>query len=134
MDRKIVFRGKKSAPIDSSEKWVYGNIEYKDLNTIIKESNGNSYLVNLGTVGQFTTFKDSKENDIYEGDIVKAPLLDPIFGDVLKDAFCNAIIKFNNGAFVVSYYNGTHNIYLQDLHDLVTVIGNICDNPELLKD
>lgn len=86
------------------------------------------------TIGQYTGLQDKNGKEIYEGDIVKAPLLDPIFGDIIKDAFCNAEIRFNKGSFVVSYYRSNHNIYLSDLYDKVEVIGNIFDNKELLKE
>lgn len=90
--------------------------------------------VDPATVGQYTGLKDKDGREIYDGDIVKAPLLDPIFGDIIKDAFCNAEIIFNKGSFVISYYKRDRNIYLSDLFDKITVIGNIHDNPELLKD
>lgn len=92
-----------------------------------------SVPVDPETVGQYTGLEDKNGKEVWEGDIVKAPLLDPIFGDVLSDAFDNVEIAFNNGSFVVAYYKGRHNIYLQDLHSMVEVIGNIHDNPELLK-
>lgn len=65
---------------------------------------------------------------------MKAPLLDPIFGDILSDAFDNAPVAFHNGAFTVDYYQGGHKIYLQDLYDKIEVIGNIHDNKDLLED
>lgn len=86
------------------------------------------------TVGQYTGMQDKNGREIYEEDIVKAPLLDPIFCVLIKDSFCNAEIIFNKGPFVVSYYKRDRNIYLSDLFDKITVVGNIHDNPELLKD
>lgn len=136
--RDIKFRGKHK---DTGE-WVYGdlvrNVEgafavvppYKmDMNNICSD-----YEVSPETVGQFTGLHDTNGKEIYEGDIVKAPLLDPIFGDILLDAFCNTVIEFNNGAFVVSYYGNSRKIYLQDLCDKIEVIGNIHDTPELLNE
>lgn len=141
MNRKIKFRGK-----TESNQFIFGDlIQYENGDTAIWEKGISGYgyeatqisnrtKVDKGTIGQFTGLLDKSGNDIYEGDIVKAPLLDPIFGDIIKDVFCNAEIKFNKGSFVVGYYGGNHNIYLSDLYDKVEVIGNIFDNKELLKE
>ena len=137
--RPIKFRGKR---VDTDE-WTFGSLVecHNGRMGIVSmtkycEENGIEALideVSTETVCQYTGLKDKNGKEIWEGDIVKAPLLDPIFGDVLSDAFDNVEIAFNNGSFVVAYYKGRHNIYLQDLHSMVEVIGNIYDNPELLK-
>lgn len=142
--REIKFRGKR----EDDGKWVYGdliqaqsgatsiraNLNPYDIDNDFRIVRGRVISVNPDTVGQHTGLKDKNGKEIYEGDIVKTPLLDPIFGDILADAWCNAEIKFQNGSFVVSYYKGSHNIYLQDLCDKIKIIGNIHDSPELLKD
>lgn len=147
MNREIKFRGVSVV----SNKFVLGSlISLGDGYVIAKSSNivGQtssddvflSYsneevdIVFPDTIGQYTGLQDKNGKEIYEGDIVKAPLLDPIFGDIIKDAFCNAEIRFNKGSFVVGYYGSNHNIYLSDLYDKVEVIGNIFDNKELLKE
>ncbi len=137
--RPIKFRGKR---VDTDE-WTFGSLVecHNGRMGIVSmtkycEENGIEALIDEvlpETVGQYTGLKDKNGKEIWEGDIVKAPLLDPIFGDVLSDAFDNVEIAFNNGSFVVAYYKGRHNIYLQDLHSMVEVIGNIHDNPELLE-
>ncbi len=132
--REIIFRGKR---IDTGE-WVYGDIiQWKDGSVDIApiESDCGQYPVYPETIGQYTGLKDRTDKCcIYEGDIVKAPLLDPIFGDIISGAFDNVAISFHNGSFVVAYYEGRHKIYLQDLYDKIEVLGNIHDNPELLED
>lgn len=147
MNREIKFRGKSK----KDGKWLYGylgeskvrilNTEYLEkviFNNVLSFNSDNypfivkDISVDPNTVGQYTGLKDKNGKEIYEGDIVKTPLLDPIFGDILADAWCNALIRFNQGSFVVSYYN-SHNIYLQDLCDKIEILGKIHDNPELLK-
>lgn len=136
MNREIEFRGYNP----KNGKWLYG---YYLVNR------GKHYIVPDGiqppsatpedfeaepeSIGQYTGMQDRNGKRIYEGDIVKTPLLDPIFGDILSDVFDNVAIAFYNGSFVVAYYEGRHKIYLQDLYDKIEVIGNVHDNPELAK-
>ena len=140
--REIKFRGKR---IKNGE-WVYGDLRQENSGRKVIMTNlstwgdnpddvepyGDDITIDPNTIGQYTGIKDKNGKEIYEGDIVKTPLLDPIFGDILADAWCNALIRFNQGSFVVSYYN-SHNIYLQDLCDKIELLGNIHDNPELLN-
>lgn len=118
----------------SGAMFIMANPSPYDSNTDFRIVRGRIIGVNPDTIGRFTGLKDENMKEIWEGDIVKAPLLDPIFGDILADTWCNAAIRFRNGSFIVSYYGSSHNIYLQDLCDKIEVIGNIFDNMELLED
>lgn len=143
MSREIIFRGKSEV----TNEWVYGSLvkvgnesHIVGFDEVDLDGHHLSYcsdrpiFTKQGTIGQFTGLHDKNGKEIYEGDIVKAPLLDPIFGDILSDAFDNAPVAFHNGAFTVDYYQGGHKIYLQDLYDKIEVIGNIHDNKDLLED
>jgi uncharacterized phage protein (TIGR01671 family) len=140
MVREIKFRGKDILSGD----WRYGYAQFNydktraqiisPLRIDISAFPGQFFHVDKDTVSQFTGLLDKIGKEIYEGDIVKTPLLDPIFCDIIKDKFCNAEIRFNKGSFVVSYYRGDHNIYLSDLNDKIRVLGNKFDNPELLEE
>lgn len=149
MSREIKFRGKSK----KTRKWLYGYLGeskfsildyvYTDKvifdNVLSFNTDDSAYVVKdlsveEETIGQFTGLCDKNGNDIYEGDVVKAPLLDPIFFDIIKDKFCNAEIRFNKGSFVVSYYGSEYNIYLSDLNDKIRVIGNKYDNQELIEE
>lgn len=135
--RAIKFRGK------AHGRWVYGGLVYSDnIEPAIYFEVGNKVCrmewayVDPATVGQFTGMLDKNGHEIYEGDIVSHPWKDPIFGDLVETGqFVHSTICFNNGAFVVNYRLQGEYIYLQDFVRLkcLEVIGNIHDNPELLK-
>ena len=126
--REILFRGKR---VDNGE-WVYGSfipdlmeIHYgdKDLDGFIKpfgKTKEERVMVEVerNTVGQYTGLKDKNGTRIFEGDIVTC------------DYFCG-VVNFYEGTWCVTEEDNYHD-YLYDVIDL-KIIGNICDNPELLK-
>ena len=130
--REILFRGKR---VDDG-KWVYGHYVYQYGANIIYLPDGvdeyggfDYYHINPETVGQYTGLCDKNGKMIFEGDIVEG--LDFTAED---DGY--GVVTFDDGAFEVvgSCYNNTvgtfhENYYGKDFE----VIGNIHDNPELLK-
>ena len=125
--RKILFRGKRT---DNGE-WVEGNLFVPDKeDTPTQICIGTNviritYDVIPETVGQYTGLTDKNGKKIFEGDIVKHD-----FGaDQIGVQY--AVIKYN------SYYAS---FLVEPLYDWMfcekndcEVIGNIHDNPELLK-
>lgn len=101
-------------------------------------ANGKSwedYEVIPDTIGQFTGMYDMNEREIYEGDIIK--WIDPYYesdtGYTINRETISCI-KFDYGEFMLS----TAPSYgLCDVFDMCVgepiIIGNIHDNPELMK-
>ena len=133
--REIKFRGKQTKPIESI--WHYGDlIHSKDNKTYIQ--NITCMEVDKGTVGQYTGIKDENDIEIYEGDIIKFSY-DAFIGNF--DTFtAKGIVVFEDGAFFVNCLENERNIkdeqfLLYEINiDEIEIIGNIYDNPELLKE
>lgn len=132
--REIKFRGKRI----SNGKWLYGDLMHDtvggcyvfpiDCAALYKENE-----VFPNSVGQYTGLKDNNGKEIYEGDIVLTPLVDPIFGDMVGEDLCvKRQVKFNDGSFVINEGDGF--IYLECFtrNNHIEICGNIHDNPELL--
>ena len=117
--REILFRGKRT----NNGEWVEGDL-IRLPNGISILANGYAHVI-PETVGQYTGLTDKNGKKIFEGDIVKHD-----FGaDQIGVQY--AVIKYN------SYYAS---FLVEPLYDWMfcekndcEVIGNIHDNPELLK-
>lgn len=146
--RTIKFRGK---DIETG-KWVYGfylrledtfrkPIEGKEriTNRIYTGSadscvdqttgydfSGDWYEVDPDTVGQFTGFLDFHRKEIYEGDIIQRYYN---IGDGKIYKF-EGVVVFEDGTFGVK--QGDSILHLHSVKGW-SIIGNIFDNPELLK-
>ena len=130
--RKIKFRGKDRR----SGGWFFGNYYDKDTAGRIHICNSlrGSLDVLPKTVGQFTGLYDKNDNEIYEGDIL-------IWGEG-ENKSGPLIVIFKHGAFGYNYsenwfhsFAGNTNFSFNPLNKDIRfeVIGNIHDNPELLK-
>lgn len=130
--REIKFRGKCIA----NGEWVYGSLLLwpDGCCTILESKDGCNYVwkrdIDPGTVGQFTGMKDRNGKEIFEGDIVNYIVGRPrIFDREDIDWMQNtAVISMELKLVWTEILNPKTHYWDID------VIGNIHDNPELLKD
>ena len=109
--REILFRGKGR----DNGKWYEGDLGTLAHKRFIDDGKDNARVI-PETVGQFTGLTDKNGKKIFEGDIVAMGK-----GRAYE-------VKYNNG----SYYMDGIAIPIKFV-DRFEVIGNIHDNPELLK-
>jgi hypothetical protein len=143
MKREITFRGLSN----QGKGWLYGDVVRNVEGAVAimppyqmnMDNTCSQNEVNPDTIGQYTGLKDKEGNKIFEGDIVH------IKGDgyggakIGKDYY--RVVTFHEGAFCLSIEDGVHYpvhtpIYEHsDSHNIVNwnVIGNVTDNPELIK-
>ena len=118
--REILFRGKRI----SNSKWVEGfmysqhfPLEFRD--DFYIRCYYTDYLVLPETVGQYTGLTDKNGVKIFEGDIIR-----------FKDNIGYVIYTDDDASFLVD----SQNRYIaMDYSSEFEVIGDIHDNPELLK-
>ena len=121
--REIEFRGK----LINGGKWSYGNLCIKKTGTAIITPDdtpiGVYGKVTSDTIGQYTGLKDKNGKKIFEGDIVKAFYYET---EVIGK------IEFIYGTFALTNSGISDNQLF--IFEKLEVIGNIWDNPELLKE
>ena len=149
--REILFRGKR---FDNGE-WIEGNYRavrnshFSYIERIDKPTD--CYRIDPKTVGQYTGVTDKNGRNIYEGDIVK---VFGMTGKIVQECGAFGIhiepfIDYNRLEREIPYGNNADSCfndsfislwglwwnYQQDDEPLevVEVVGNIHDNPELLK-
>ena len=141
--REVLFRGKRVV----NGKWVEGfmysqhfPLEFRD--DFYIRCYDTDYLVIPETVGQFTGLTDKNGVKIFEGDILDVSS-DVAYGGVAVHRLGYFVVEFHNGCFMksalddpqLSFFDnakrkGLYHFISTDIHKIV---GNIHDNPDILK-
>ena len=121
--REILFRGK---PTDG--KWVYGDLlMYADTAQIWETTDNGKFncLVEPESVGQYTGLLDKNGRKIFEGDIVKYDnrLHKVVYENRNGCAYFGIVIS------ELDTWGFTYSVPCKKME----VVGNIYDNPELIK-
>lgn len=137
--REILFRGKR---LDNGE-WVEGNLIQYPLSSYFHIMSNHGFddarCVLPETIGQFTGLTDKNGKKIFEGDIVHAVYQVGYVGCKNID-YGIGVVKY-----CASYYGGASyqieiigdsgsRVFTASLENGVEVIGNVYDNPELIKE
>lgn len=138
MNRTIKFRGKSVL----NDEWIYGDLVHRiDSQKTISPVQINGIGVKEETVGQFTGLFDKNGKEIYEGDIVEWLFLSyGCYGE--QEIYLKGYIEWHQGGLI---FNITENDFenagfyaISDLHtdteSDVKILGNIYDNPDLIKE
>ncbi len=137
MNREIKFRGKR---LDNGE-WIYGDLYHTDELTCIcdwsiRPHTVENFAIDPDTVGQYTGFHDRTGKEIYEGDVVFWIAIDMRgrgkgeHGAIIWDKHAMAWAIMRDKPTL----DGRHCIISRPFDKKhLEVVGNIHDNPELLK-
>lgn len=152
--REIKFRGIGEDPESIYHtQWAFGSLVYNLDPTKEENEIRDAYIrtplgflselieIDPKTIGQYTGLKDKNGAEIYEGDILN--LKSTVDNNWLKKDFQDqtiVMVSFQDGAFVDDYtkvllYDKIRTItsFKKDVWTQYEVIGNIHQNPELLK-
>ena len=130
MEHTRKYRGKRQ----DNGKWLFGNLTvWRDGTASIDEETTEGsplYAVIEETVGQGSTVNDKNGVEMYEGDI--------IYGAAhWLEVFKPAVVTFRNGSFGLLWHRGDveeFNPFTSLCNVEYEVVGNIYDNPELMKE
>ena len=140
--REIKFRGKGGI----TDSWLIGSlVTWKD-GAMIYGGFLNEGVVRSETVGQYTGLKDKNSKEIYEGDIVKFNYTSKNYkgsSSIPYKVTCVCVYDESSGRFIYKRLSSNSKKLSRNWMskgvgsfeiDNVEIIGNIHDNPELIKE
>lgn len=125
--REIKFRGKR---LDNGE-WVYGDLLHLVDGVYISNDNGcNMSPIDPDTVGMNTGLRDKNNHEIYGGDILAHN--GRVIGHVVDGVrgYCFDVVYADP---VSTSTWSLYGVVVNDYEGDVEVVGNIYDNPEMVK-
>lgn len=136
--REILFKAKR---IDNGE-WVEGliTIMWGQYHIISPDDENTAYPIDTDTICQYTGLFDKNGNKIWENDVVKKHFYTDYDACANSEEY-TGVVKFIDCAWVIDSFRGKYKCvrpifeaiaYSKDV-EYFEVIGNIFDNPELLK-
>ena len=130
MNREIKFRGQ---PTGKGGIWMVGIGAYKTRTAEHLVLNAKGDCVEVVHLCRYTGLKDKDGKDgkeIYEGDIISFVVFD-CFGN---DRQYKGVVRWSDFGFVVEVSDDSFDLgWVAAKQDVLKVIGNIHDNPELMK-
>lgn len=137
---EILFRGKRA---DNGE-WVYGDLIHRQIwkrsvPVIIRNHDDGfdqyeEYEIDPSSVGQYTGLNDRNNEKIFDGDIVEYPIEQGKYQE--KNNIHEVVFEKRHGTAYFGIKMSEIETWGFDLSvpaKLMQIIGNIYDNPELLK-
>lgn len=122
MNRQIKFRGKRK---DTGE-WVFGDLHLITRAPHIHIDYRYRVIIDVSTIGQFTGLLDANGKEIWEGDILSDEEVKyEVWYSEDKAGFIAEMIDPQN--HLVDYLG------CYDTERMMTVVGNIYDNPDFAK-
>lgn len=119
MNRVIKFRGKRL----TDGEFHYGSLLQEESGRMCIYDNVRGIReVDPNTMGQFTGLHDANGKEIYEGDILR------VLGNKIT-----LTVVFDKAAFKFAWNDLSGEFFPAEWVSNCTIIGNVHDNPELLK-